>query len=70
LHKGRVTLVPKVSRPLRKPPPEKRKGATGESFRPYREIAWVLQEDCLGPTGELLRWYRRIGINAEAWSVP
>ena len=36
---GRVTLVPKVSRPLRKPPPKNRLGATGESFRSYRRIA-------------------------------
>ena len=36
-----------------KPPPqENRKGATGESFRPYRKIAWGLQENCLGGTGE------------------
>ena len=34
--KGRVTLVPKVSRPLRKSPPENRKGATGESAMKLR----------------------------------
>ena len=38
--KGRLTLVPKVRRPLRKPPPENQKGATGESFRGYRRISF------------------------------
>ena len=34
------------------PPPKNRLGATGELVRPYRRIAWGLQENCLGGTGE------------------
>ena len=45
--------MPKVSRPLRKPPPEENcKGATGESLRPYRKIHLALQGNRLGATGE------------------
>ena len=60
LRKGRLALVPKVSRPLRKPPPENRKEATGELFRPYRKIGLVLQGNPLAPTGESLGGYREI----------
>ena len=50
--KVRLTLVPKVRRPLRKPPPENQKGATGESFRGYSKIHLALQGNRLGGTGE------------------
>ena len=64
-----MTLVLKVRRPLRKPPPENQKGATGESLRPYRKIGLVLQKNPLAPTGKSLRGYRRISFGAEAWSA-
>ena len=58
--KERLTLVLKVRRPLRKPPPENQKGATGKSFRDYRKIGLVLQGNPLAPTGKSLGGYRRI----------